>query len=715
MCGMKLSLITAAIATDFEDPGDAAAGSVRAFSTVPQLGPLSLASVLEARGTHPEVISLDRLYYVYLDRFGSRGLGDFPAWVAPRIAASGAEIYGFSSICSSYPLTLRIAEVVKRLNPGCTILLGGPQASVVDLATLTAFPFVDFILRGEAEQTLPLFLDEWAGTHRFSDVPGLSYRTPFGPVRNPDASVIDDLDELPLPAYHLTGELEGASYALLELGRGCPFACTFCSTNDFFRRKFRVKSPARMLTEMRTIAERHGIRRFELIHDMFTVDRRRVIDFCRHLIDSGETFEWSCSARTDCMDDEQLDVMAASGCVGIFFGVETGSKRMQRIIDKDLDPDRARVIVERADRLGIATTVSLITGFPEENGDDLRETVGVYMHSLRQSRSSPQLNLLAPLAATPIYQQNQDKMLLDDLCSDMSHQGRTQNDADRELIRQYPHIFPNFYLVPAPLLDRAFLLELREFLRAAAVRLRWILTALDPSGVTVLDAFSGWRERRMERYPGLRGGELRHYYMQRTFADEFVSFARERPRSVALDALLSCYEHLRAAELRDSVLPRGRRRSSGRLVGSDFPTREPNLLVLELDCDIQKVIETLKRGQQASPRLVRRFYRTAPSDQGDARLIKITPLVARALQLCDGRHTVNQVVATVTKGFKGGAAFRNAAAGYLLKSLQKNGFIAMYRSASRAEPSHAGAGTKSAYKLASARASEQNQLSIHAR
>ena len=271
---MRLSLVTAPIATDFEDLSEVANRQVRRFRASTQLGILSLAATLEQVSATPYLANLDRLYYTYLDEFGPRGPKDFPAWVAPLIVSSGADIYGFSSICSSYPLTIRIAECVKRERPDCTILLGGPQASVVDLRTLEAFSFVDFVLRGEAERTLPLFLEEWSGKRRFSTVPGLSYRAPFGPTRNTDAAVIEDLDSLPLPAYHLTDDLVGAPYAPLELGRGCPFACTFCSTNDFFRRKFRVKSPEHMLAEMRAIHSKYGIRGFELAHDMFTVDRR---------------------------------------------------------------------------------------------------------------------------------------------------------------------------------------------------------------------------------------------------------------------------------------------------------------------------------------------------------------------------------------------------------------------------------------------------------
>jgi radical SAM superfamily enzyme YgiQ (UPF0313 family) len=707
---MKLSLVSAAIATDFEDPGEVANRQVRKFRASSQLGTLSLAAVLEQIGATPHLLNLDQLYYKYLNEFGARGLKDFPAWVAPLIVSSQADIYGFSSICSSYPLTIRIAERVKREMPDCTILFGGPQASVVDLGTLQAFPFVDFVLRGEAEQAFPLFLEEWSGQRRFSMAPGLSYRSPFGPVRNSDAPVIQDLDSLPLPAYHLTDDLIDAPYAPLELGRGCPFACTFCSTNDFFRRKFRVKSPAHMLGQMRAIHSAYGIRAFELTHDMFTVDRRRVVAFCRHLLESREHFSWSCSARTDCVDEELLELMAAAGCTGMFFGVETGSKRMQRIIDKDLDPDYAKVMIQTAERLGIETTVSLIMGYPEETLDDLRDTAAIYMYAMRRQRSTPLLNLLAPLAGTPIYSQYKDRMVLEELGSEMSHQGRTQNDADRKLIRDYPHIFPNFYLLPAPGLDRAFCIELREFLRFGEVRLRWLLTALDQSGSGILDVFSEWRKRRQELHPELSGGELRHYYMQRAFADEFVGFVRQcLPdfRNQAVEALVSWYEIFIQEAAHDDALPREHPRVSGPTLPGDIPVRAPNLHVLELDWDIQGVIESVKRAGAPPQSRTRKFYRTGEIELGASRLVEITPLVARALQTCDGRSTVEQFVAALSQSFDGPAGLRRQTAECLLQAIRKKGFIEIHRNASQAD---AGCTVHSSTR---APVSEQSPFAVH--
>src|SRR6185295_13886713 len=110
-----------------------------------------------------------------------------------------------------------------------------------------------------------------------------------------------------------------------------------------------------------------------------TIDRKKVVAFCDAVVESGEKFTWGCSARTDCIDDELLELMARAGCTGIFFGIETGSQRLQHVIK---------------------TTVALIAGFPEETREDLRDTIHFFIDSLRFDHAEPQCSLLAPLAAT---------------------------------------------------------------------------------------------------------------------------------------------------------------------------------------------------------------------------------------------------------------------------------------------------------------------------
>lgn len=679
---MPVCLVTAPTATDFEDAGEALSLEVRQVASDPHLGVLSLAGVLQQAGIPVHVVDLNREYYRYLDQCGS-GLEDFAPWAGRVILASGAEVIGLSSICSSYPLTIRIAKYVKQHAPDSTIILGGPQASIVDLETLRAFPFVDFVIRGEAEHSLLCFLDQLQGGRNYSAVGGLSYRGPFGPVKNQDAPLIEDLDTLPPPAYSVSQEMRNSSSAALELGRGCPFACTFCSTNDFFRRKFRLKSPGRMLQDMRTIAAEYGIREFRLVHDMFTVDRRRVEAFCRAMIASGEGFAWTCSARTDCVDSELLQLMAESGCNGIFFGIETGSQRLQRVIDKDLDVSQARRIVAEAERLGIRTTVSLITGFPEENEEDLRETASMYIDSLRHPHSQPQLNVLAPLAGTPVYAQHRHELALGDLCSEMSHQGRIQNEADRELIAKYPAIFPNFYLVPTPHLDRAAFLEFREFMLMGSVRLRWLLVALHRSR-NIFDVFQAWRRCRIENHPELAGGELRGYYTREIFQREFLGFARCRQAEYggpALAALLNYYDSLLDAQAADAGLPRHGKPLTRIGRSGSIPVRARNVHVLELENDIQQVIEALKRGEEPCRSGGRKLYRTDPLNEETTRLIEISPLLGRALESCNGRRTAKELVSEIAACFSGPRDLRQYAAKTLLEGMHSQGLVEVYRAA----------------------------------
>jgi len=129
-----------------------------------QLGVLSLAAVLLEKGLQPHLVDIDQLFLDHIRGLeGSICADDFFAHLVRQFEDVSFDVCGFSSICSSFPLTLRLAREVKRLHPHTQIILGGPQASVVDVATLEAFPCVDFVVRGEAEVTLPLLLDQLAG------------------------------------------------------------------------------------------------------------------------------------------------------------------------------------------------------------------------------------------------------------------------------------------------------------------------------------------------------------------------------------------------------------------------------------------------------------------------------------------------------------------------------------------------------------------------
>src|SRR5215475_12267183 len=172
---MNVCLISAPTANQFHNRNVSEKDAARIMGELAPVGILSLAAVLEARGFQPAVVDLNRIYFDWLQT-SSPGDTDFSAFAADYFSRRDCDVYGFSTVCSSYPLTLRIASEVKKSHPESLVILGGPQASVVDRATLRAFPGIDLIVRGEAEQTLPDLVDALAAQSSIAEIPGITLR-----------------------------------------------------------------------------------------------------------------------------------------------------------------------------------------------------------------------------------------------------------------------------------------------------------------------------------------------------------------------------------------------------------------------------------------------------------------------------------------------------------------------------------------------------------
>jgi radical SAM superfamily enzyme YgiQ (UPF0313 family) len=657
---MKVCLISAPTANQFDGRAVGEAEASRIMGELAPVGILSLAAVLEAKGLQPAVVDLNRVYYEWLQ--GSRNQRhaktDFCSFAGDYFAVrdfDGVDFFGFSTVCSSYPVTLRIAAEVKRAHPQSTVVLGGPQASVVDVSTLRAYPSIDLVVRGEAEQTLPALVDALSGHSSLATVPGITFRRNEDGeiVRNPSAPLVADLDALPFPAFHLFPDVRHCRHFPLELGRGCPFSCTFCSTNDFFRRNFRLKSPAQMIADMRRIRQTYGINSFELVHDMFTVDRKRVVAFCEALLESKrknpeDAFIWGCSARTDCVDEELIELMSKAGCRGIFFGIETGSKRMQKIIDKGLELNDSAERVRSCDKFKINTAVSLMAGFPDETMNDLRDTAAFFVDSLRYDHADPQLSILAPLAGTPISTQHKDALQLNDDVADMSYRGWRQDPEDHAMIAAHPEIFSSFYSAPLPHLDREFLKELRDFLLSGMRAFRRLLLGLHQDSGNVVDVFQQWQEWRTANGIQFSNGDRTVYYAQSAFPADFIRFVKLHyiPASNAPLAITAL------ADYEAALLAPDLHKNEGLLLDDKEDLLSPDsrlnvrpeVDVIKLPADYQEIVRRLRQKgplHDIPEKQVKVAIRRSPS--GPAEVRQLTPLSAELLDLCADGLTVQEI------------------------------------------------------------------------
>jgi hypothetical protein len=401
-----------------------------------------------------------------------------------------------------------------------------------------------------------------------------------------------------------------------------------------------------MVGDMSAINKEYGLGYFSLVHDMYTIDRKEVVAFCDAMLANGERLTWGCSARTDCIDDELLALMARAGCTGIFFGIETGSQRLQQVINKKLDLAEARERIACADCHGINTTVALIVGFPEETRDDLRDTIHFFVDSLRYDHVEPQCSLLAPLAATPIYEQHKDHLIFDDLFSDMSHQSWQQDPVEADLIKAHPDVFPNFYAIPMTHLDRREVKEVVDFATYLATWFRWLPVVLLQDTGDLLLVFERWRRWRAERPPVDSDEQIgwTPYYSHRRFHKELLEFVRTcyLPEMARANAAVSAVARAEQAAVRQARPPFAE--ETDRLTDSTVAYRADGLCVVDVEVDYKQLIECLRNrtdlGRIASRDTTIVFSR----DEATFNVWQLPPLSAAVLRFCDGRRTVAEVV-----------------------------------------------------------------------
>jgi len=435
-----------------------------------------------------------------------------------------------------------------------------------------------------------------------------------------------------------------------------------------------------MIAEIAGLKHEYGLNYFSLVHDMYTIDRKKVVAFCEAILRSGEEFTWGCSARTDCIDDDLLALMARAGCTGIFFGIETGSQRLQKVINKKLNLAEAWKRIECADRHGIQTTVALIAGFPEETRDDLRDTIHFFIDSLRFDHAEPQCSLLAPLAATPVYEQHKHRLIFDQIFSDISHQGWQQDPIEIEMIKAHPDIFPNFYAIPTDLLARGYVKEIIDFVTYLATWFRWLPVAILQDNGDLLKVFDRWQQWRTERR---REGSAEDtgwtpYYSHRRFQQEFLEFVQKcyLPEMADAPAAIAAVARTEGEFAKDESRPVITK--TDRWEESTVPYRIDSLLVVDLEVDYKELIDSLRNKADLNQVSAGRATVVFNNAADDLNVWQLSPLAGTLLHLCDGRRTVAEITREFSPAETGLDEIpRDKVCHFGLRQLLEDGFIGL--------------------------------------
>ena len=295
------------------------------------------------------------------------------------------DVLGISSMTNTYPGAAEMARTAKQCCPNCRIILGGQHVSSVGADVLREIPEADFLCIGEGEQLFDAFLKEIeSGREDWKSIPGLVYRTSEGIERNPPGGLMEDIEKLPFPArdlvdltrYRSHGQMRfGGQAASLITSRGCPWRCTYCSSNVTMGRKYRPLSPDYVVSEFEELYRRYGVRTVVVWDDLFTFDHDRVEEICSKLVRRGIKVKWFCQSRTDRMTPELAKIMHRAGCRAISFGIESGNESTLERIRKKVKLDVVERSIRCCRQAGIRTQGTFILGFPWERPDQMADTV----------------------------------------------------------------------------------------------------------------------------------------------------------------------------------------------------------------------------------------------------------------------------------------------------------------------------------------------------
>lgn len=393
--------------------------------------------------------------------------GDYTTFVDNAVQAivqRGPKAVSFYSLWPEYHVMLRIARELKTVRPEIYIVFGGPQPSATAQATMEAMPFIDAVSTGEGEMTIVPFFTSLLrdGGEGLDKVPGLYYRENGRVVHRELEHPLCDLNTLPnwddrlyLKHYQDEGRnwTAKAFFMPLDVGRGCPYRCTFCCSSTFWRRTYRMKSAERIVRDIRFFKQKFGIKSFWFTHDAFTTNKELVEVICDRIIEENLDIIWKCTTRIDRIDRDLVLKMKQAGLVRIEMGIETGSQRMQKQINKNLNLDVVRDNIRFLVEQGIEVVPYLMHGFPDETEQDLFETVNLGLDLIDIGSDNANISFCHFNPTTLMTQQFFHELVLDPKVDILAREiyGYREEVA---AIAEHKALFPFFYNLQTELREK---------------------------------------------------------------------------------------------------------------------------------------------------------------------------------------------------------------------------------------------------------------------
>ncbi len=276
--------------------------------------------------------------------------------------------------------------------------MGGPHSTFLPEESLQC---ADYVVRGEGEETIVELVEHLESGKSLRDIIGLSYREGDTLIHNPERPLLQDLDAAPIPDLNLVHNWKKRTTIPIATSRGCPFGCRFCSVIQMFGRKYRFKSVERIIKEIKAVASRK-VQHIFFIDDNFAANKKRTKALLKRMIAEDIRVEWSAQVRTDITRDPELvDLMAQTGCFGVFVGFESINPRTLALYNKQQKVDDIVHCIETFKKASIYIHGMFVLGGDTDDIETIRSTK---KFAKRLGIHSVQFLMLTPLPGTPVFE-----------------------------------------------------------------------------------------------------------------------------------------------------------------------------------------------------------------------------------------------------------------------------------------------------------------------
>ncbi len=358
----------------------------------PPLGLLYVAAYLE-RFTEYSVEVLD----TQVEELSYREIKDI-------IREKQPDVVGITAMTLTLVDVVKTIKLIKNVDKNIKVVLGGPHVYIFPNETIN-LEGVDYLVLGEGEEVFKDLLNHMDDYKKLRSIKGLLFKENGRIVNTCPRPLIENLDVLPFPARHLVPYRKYSSLVLSRTpitttftSRGCPYECTFCA-RPHLGKKFRARSAMNVVDEIEECT-RMGIYGFLVYDDTFTVNKERVIEICDELKKRKLDVEWDIRARVDTVDEQLLKRLKMAGCRGIHYGVEAGTGKILKVLNKKITISGTKEIFSLTKKSKISTLGYFMIGNPGETREDILETIKLmkeldpdYVH----------ITILTPFPATKIY------------------------------------------------------------------------------------------------------------------------------------------------------------------------------------------------------------------------------------------------------------------------------------------------------------------------